>query len=320
MTNKAKPLSKFLLPIDGKGTYNSACMLAGKLASMLDDRVQAITLLHVMAGRYLSSHMANIDIRVDYVLKSETFKRLRRDFIHRDIEPLLDEAEKIIESMRPKAQINKKILDGKPDKTIIKFATENNYSTIVMQRRCMDPVKGSIIGSVASGILYGKGSSSVYVPGANIFDKGTVTINTLLIPVDGSKGSIASVKEASVLLNASPDIKTILLNVLDVVDLANAAEKNLWSSPIRESEGILKQAEDILVESGVSIDRIEKKTATGDPADVITREAEDRQVDIIFIGRTERSAISEIFVGSVGRAVLGRCFRTTLAVVNPERE
>ena len=320
MTHKAEPLTKFLLPIDGKGTFNASCRLAASLASACGDRVKQITLLHVMAGRYLSTHMANIDIRVDTVLESDTFRRLRKNFIDREIRPVLDEARGIIETLYSGASIDSDVKDGKPAQVIIKFVTEKDYSTIIMQRRCMDPVKGSFIGSVTSGILYGSSSSSVYIPGTDFPQEGKAEFKNLLVPVDGSAGSLAAVKEAAVLMSCAQDAQIILLNVVDVIDIAKAAEENLWPTPVQEAEGILKKAEGVLMKSGITPERIVKKAVPGDPSEVIVAEADSCEADIVYIGRTIRSALTDVIVGSVGRAVLGRCAKKTLAVVTPATE
>jgi len=320
MTKKVEPLSKFLLPIDGKGTFKSACILAGTLAKILGDRVSEITLLHVMAGRYLSTHMTNIDIRAGLVLESETFKRLREEFINKQITPLMNEAKDIVAQFNPSAPIDMEIVDGKPANKILEFVKKYNYSTVVMQRRCMDPVKGSFIGSVTSGILYGRGSCSVYIPGTDFPEDGQFEIKKLLILVDGSKGSMAAVREAGILMTYATGSKALLLNVMDVVDIAEAANSDSWPSPLEEAEGILKEARKELEQLQVTPDRIVEKVEAGDPAEVISSYSEEAEADIIYLGRTIRSAISDILVGSVGRAVLGRCAKKTIAVVSPEEE
>ena len=307
------------MPIDGEGTYSAACRLAGSLAGLLGDRVKTITLLHVMAGKYLSTHMANIDIRVSFVLESETFKRLRGDFIDQKIRPLMKAAHDLVAGFNPRGQLTQEIVDGKPAQAIIQYATENDYSTIVMQRRCMDPVKGSFIGSVTSGILYASDCAcSVYIPGTDFPVDGPVTIKKLLVPVDGSPGSAAALDEASIILKALPETEITLLHVVDVVDIADAAEKDIWPRPVQEAEALLKRNKEELVKAGIPESKISQKVLAGDPADVIAKEADDGDADIILIGRTVRSAVLEVIVGSVGRAVLGRCAKRTLAVVTPD--
>ncbi len=320
MTKKPEPLTRFLLPIDGKGTFKEACRLAGALASILGNRVSEITLLHVMAGRYLSSHMTNIDVRAGFLLESETFRRLREDFINREITPVMNEAKEVVARFKPKAPIDMEIVDGKPADKILEFVREYGYSTVVMQRRCMDPVKGSFIGSVTSGILYGHSSCSVYIPGTEFPVEGAVRIENILIPVDGSAGSMAAVREAGVFMTFAKNAMARLLTVMDVADIAEAAEGDSWPTPAEAADGVLKNARLELEQMGIASERIDEKAVAGEPPELIASYSEESDADIIFLGRTIRSAITDILVGSVGRAVLGRCAKKTIAVVSPEEE
>ncbi len=320
MTKKVEPLSKFLLPISKKGAYKSACRLAGAMAELLGDRVSEITLLHVMAGRYLSTHMANIDIRAEILIESETFRKLREEFINKEIVPVLNEAKSELEQFQPKASVNMEIVDGKPASKILEFVREYGYSTIFMQRRCIDPVKGSFIGSVTSGILYGNGACSVYVPGTDFPETGPVPLNSFLVPVDGSPGSMAAVSEAGVLMHYAKESKVTLLSVVDVADLAEAAQSSSWPTPVNEAEVTLKSAREILEDAGIEPSRISERILAGDPAEKITALSDESDADIIFLGRTIRSAITDVLVGSVARAVLGRCAKKTIAVVSPREE
>jgi len=322
MTKKSEPLSKFLLPIDGEGTFKAACRLAGALASILGERVSEITLLHVMAGRYLSTHMTNIDIRAGFVLESETFQRLREQFINEKVTPIMNEAKKIVEQFHPKASVDMEIVDGKPAEKILEFVNKFGYSTVIMQRRCMDPVKGTFIGSVTSGILYGRGACSVYIPGTGFPEEGPVNFRHILVPIDGSKGSMAAVREAGTFANYSKDVEISLLNVMDVADIAAVAESGTgdWDGSLEEAQEVLKNGRQILVDMGVDPSKIAEKVLTGEPPEIIASYADETDIDIIFLGRTIRSALSDILVGSVARAVLGNCAKRTIAVVSPEEE
>jgi len=320
MNKKPEPLTKFLLPIDGTGTFKVACRLAGILASILKDRVTEITLLHVMAGRYLSTHMTNIDFRAGILLESDTFKRLREEFIDKEITPLMNEAKDLVAKFKPAAFIDMEIVDGKPANKILEFVRKYDYSTVVMQRRCMDPVKGSFIGSITSGILYGAGACSVYIPGTDFPKEGFVEFKKILIPIDGSAGSMAAVREAGIFITYAKNAKVHLLTVMDVADIAEAAKADSWPSPLQEAEGVLVNAREELERMGISSDRITEKAVAGDPSEIIASYSDESNADIIFLGRTIRSAIKDVLVGSVARAILGRCAKKTIAVVSSEEE
>ncbi|MCJ7600705.1 MAG: hypothetical protein MUO63_04280, partial [Desulfobulbaceae bacterium] len=87
MNMKSKVLSSFLLPIDGPETFARTAWLMGMIDVGLGSRIEKVSLLHVMAGKYLSTHMANVDIRTEFVLESELFKRLKNQHIQQQIEP-----------------------------------------------------------------------------------------------------------------------------------------------------------------------------------------------------------------------------------------
>jgi hypothetical protein len=56
--NQVERLTKFLLPIDRDAALDAIAGTTGAIVSMLGKRVKNITLLHVMAGKYLKNHIA----------------------------------------------------------------------------------------------------------------------------------------------------------------------------------------------------------------------------------------------------------------------
>ncbi len=315
MEQKIDPLTKFLLPIDGEGTYNYSCLLAGRLAKVLGSRINEITLLHVLGGRYLSSHMENIDIRAKLLIETEKFQRFREEFLQKKIIPRLQEAKALLENMDIKAPIDMEILDGKPSSVIREFAQKNKYSTIVMQRRCIDPVKGSFVGSVTSGILYSDITCSIYLPGTELEKGKSISLNKFLVPLDGSPGSFSALNEASILMKYVKDSSICLLHVLDVAAIAEAVNDESKPSPSDSIDDIFTRAKEILSKNNIPENRIEERLESGEPDKVIEEYSEKIDADIIFLGKSTRSTLGDIIIGSVGRAILGRCEKKTLAIV-----
>ncbi len=315
MEQKIDPLTKFLLPIDGEGTYNYSCLLAGRLAKVLGSRINEITLLHVLGGRYLSSHMENIDIRAKLLIETEKFQRFREEFLQKKIIPRLQEAKALLENMDIKAPIDMEILDGKPSSVIREFAQKNKYSTIVMQRRCIDPVKGSFVGSVTSGILYSDITCSIYLPGTELEKGKSISLNKFLVPLDGSPGSFSALNEASILMKYVKDSSICLLHVLDVAAIAEAVNDESKPSPSDSIDDIFTRAKEILSKNNIPENRIEERLESGEPDKVIEDYSEKIDADIIFLGKSTRSTLGDIIIGSVGRAILGRCEKKTLAIV-----
>jgi nucleotide-binding universal stress UspA family protein len=72
----------------------------------------------------------------------------------------------------------------------------------------------------------------------------------------------------------------------------------------------------MLESGGVRADRIVKVARYGkEAASVIEEEANNRNIDTIFMGRRGISAIAELFIGSVSQKVVDRCHEQTIALV-----
>ncbi len=317
MVKKIDPLTKFLIPIGGKHTYQSACKLAGFMASLLPKRLESVAVVHVIEGSYLSTHMENVDVRVRHIVESESFKKLKQQHIDKDIRPILDEAVSIIHSMAPGIRVEERILEGSPAKEIVDLVKKEGFSTIFIQRRTLDPaLAGPILGSVSSGIIHARIPVSIYVPGTAIDESGSFKLERCIIPVDGSDGSKAAIREAADLINGVDNgamCEVYLLYVLNLADLPDEFDTT-WLK--QEGGRILEDAEKYLKEHLSRTIKIEQVKGYGHPAEVIMNEADERGADIIFIGRRGKNALEEIIVGSVGRELLSRVLRPTLAIIN----
>ncbi len=171
MTNKKSPcLSRFLLPVDGSEHSMRAVNFAGCLASGLGNRVEIITLLYVLAGHYLSKHMANVDVRVGHILKSDLLGRLKEQYLSDSVKPILTGAEELLRRLDPKTSLDYKIAEGDPAEQILKMAEEGEYSTIVIARRGLSKLKEVFLGSVTSTILHRPQHPTIYVVGQQIPD------------------------------------------------------------------------------------------------------------------------------------------------------
>ena len=314
MEQRIEPLTKFLLPIDGEGTYDWACLLAGELAKVLGSRISEITLLHVLGGKYLSSHMENIDVRAKLLIETEKFQRLKEEFLQKNIVPRLQKAKSLLEEMDIEAPVDMEILDGKPSSVIREFAQKHHYSTVILQRRCIDPVKGSFIGSVTSGILYSAIRCSIYLPGTELDIKKGMSLKKFLVPLDGSAGAFSALNEASVLMNYIEDSTVCLLHVLDVATISEAMENGSKPNPSDRADEIFTRAREILSKNNIKENRVEERLESGEAEKIIEDYSEKIDADIIFLGKSTRSTIGDIIIGSVGRAILGKCEKKTVAI------
>ncbi len=309
-------LTKFLLPIDRDSTIEATAATAGTMASMLGKRVKNITLLHVMAGRYLKSHMINIDFRVEFVLDSKLIRDLREKYLEGEVKSVLRDVSNRIKESGISAPIEYRVEDGDPVKKIVSVCEEGDFSTIVMGRRALSTLEQIFLGSVSAGVLERSGPASVYLVGHGGVSRAGCPIGRTIIALDGSDRAFNAAKEASILLNASRDLieQVTLIGVIDLADYSNSLSGG--RSPETETKSFLDETKTMLVEEGITEAKIDVQVQYGYPAEVIAAEAETRDATMIFMGKSGMSGIKGLFMGSVSRDVIHRCSSRTIALVS----
>jgi nucleotide-binding universal stress UspA family protein/CBS domain-containing protein len=311
-----KPLTSFLLPVDGSEPSKRAVRFSGCIAAALADRVKTITLLRVLAGGYLKRHLADMaKVRVKgEIIESDIFKTSRQEHISKNINPMLAEAEAELKKFGTKAFIDQKIVDGVPAEQILQVAEEGDYSTIIMGRRGISTAREVLLGSVTASLLHKPVHQSVYVIGSKveILKADACPIPRILVPLDGSPHAVAAAREAAILAkcygNAVAEV-----TLVHVIDLARYTKREYAD---KSQEDILNEAQQIFTDSGVSESKIVSVIEYGSPGEVILNTAKEKQTNLLIIGRRGRSAFQELFMGSVSREVVQRCNDAAVGVVS----
>lgn len=314
MTMYPQPLTRFLLPVDVPLSFERSVCLMGAMADALEKRIEKVSLLHVMEGRYLSSHMANVDVRTKHVLASELFQKLKKQHVSQDIAPKMEEAKNILKKAGVTAPIDVMIEDGDPIQRISAIA-EQGYSTIIMERRGLSSIREVIVGSVTSGLLHRDIHATVYLVGQTEGKYGCPA-SSCLIAVDGSSHSNQALREAAILVsNCTALIKEVVL--VHVLDLARFGEEiDNGSVPVESGDQIMENASRLLTEGGVSKEIISQVVRYGDPADIIEEEIRQKPSCMIFMGRRGLNALGELFMGSVSRKIIHRFPNHFVALVS----
>ncbi len=310
-----RPLTKFLLPVDSNESFQRPAALAGNMASALGDRVEQVTFLHVMGGRYLGEHMKNIDVRTDFVLETDLFKRLRQQYIEKEVRPLLEEAQETLTSCGCKAPSDLEVRDGKPVREIIRFSTEGSYSTIIMERRGLSSLHRALFGSVSAGLLHSNVAATIYLVGSEAAEAKHAPVRRCLLALDGSIPSEAAAREAAILLGGCGEgLETVIL--LYVIGADRYAEQVAGQCPVdKDVQSVFDLPKRGLLERGVSESIIrEDIRCGGNPADLIVEEVERAGCDMVFMGRQGRSALKELFMGSVSQGVINKASKPTIAL------
>lgn len=310
-------LTRFLLPLDIDGPHTQSLALMKCLASTLGQRVEKITLLHVMAGRYLSQHMANIDFRVQNIISTEKFKEIRQRYVDREILPVLEAAKKELENAGVRAPVDIVIDDGDPVQHVVDRATSEEYSTVILQRSGLSQVGDMFVGSVTSGILHREVRSAIALTGSRIAEEGCVP-RCILVAMDESDNAWEALGKASVFARSSDAAveQVILVHVLDLAECGEALSGGMV--PKRSMDDLLDKAEAFLVERGIGEGKVSKISACGDPAEVLIDVINTQDVDVIFLGRRGRGAVKELFMGSVSRKIMYRCPEQAIMLANAD--
>jgi len=314
-----EPLTSFLLPVDGSEPSKLAVRFSACLTAALGDRVQAITLLRVLAGGYLKRHLADMaKVRVKgEIIESNIFETSRQEHISKNIKPMLEEVEAELKKIGAKAPVNQKIVDGVPAEQMLQVAREGDYSTIIMGRRGVSAAREVLLGSVTASLLHKPVHQSVYVVGAKVdnLKADTCPIPRILVPLDGSPHAVAAAREAAILAKCYGDA-VAEVTLLHVIDLARYAKRE-YTEQIQDD--ILNEAQQIFTDSGVSESRITNMVEYGSPGEVILNTAKEKQSNLLILGRRGRSALQELFMGSVSRQVVQHCTAATVGVVSGEK-
>jgi nucleotide-binding universal stress UspA family protein len=316
MHHSSLPLAKILLPYDGSPSARLALKFAAQTGAGCE-AIHSLTLLRITGGGYLARHIQNVDLRVTRLDQTKEWQRVRQRYLDEEIRPLLDQGQELLNQYGFRAPMDVKIAEGKIGEQILKIAREDDYSTIIMGRRGLSPIKELVVGSTTHYVLTRAAGVTVFIVGPDQAGFQQSPIFPLLLPVDGSEASLEAVRQAAILARdwkiQSPRI--ILLHVLDLalVGLTLAEETDLL---LDEGQRALAAARHILDEAGLK-ECTEEKLVSGIPAHTIAREAEAQQAALILMGSVGHSALARFFLGSVTSTVLHLVTKPAVAVVYP---
>ncbi len=306
---------RFLVPLDIDGSRDHSVELMKCLSSILGDRIGKITLLHVMAGRYLSEHMANIDFRAKNLISTDKFKELRQQYVDSEIRPVLEAVREEISKAGLKAEIEIRIEDGDPVERIVELANSEGIDALILQRSGLSRIGDMFVGSVTTGVLYREVHCSIYLPGSRLLEQGCQP-RCCLVALDESEHSAEALARAGRLASACSDTleKVILVHVLDIARCSEVlADGQEVAGP---TDKLLDDAVSFLVSRGVVEERIQKVAACGDPAEVLTDIASTEKADVLFMGRRGRGMVKDLFMGSVSRKIIYCCPEPTIVLVS----
>jgi nucleotide-binding universal stress UspA family protein len=315
MTDRLKPFARILLPVDDLETFKRVAPCAGLLIRIMDLDPDRVSLLHVVAGSFLSDLMNRIDLAAGETPAPEDMKQLYEQHLKDVVSPLLSQCEQVLNNETGGDHGILIVRDGNPVKVINSVCLEDKFSTLIMSRRTIAETLGKLTGSVVTGVLHRHTEATIYLIGDEPIPEGLSPFARCLIAVDDSSASRNSVIEAGTILSRVNDqIEQVnLVHVLDQSCYYDEDGVSCMQSGLTGQKA-LEAAGDILVELGVDREKIKTVIHFGKPGVVLSEEINDCDATLTFIGRRDRSRMAQVYLGSVCTDIIQNCRARTLVL------
>jgi len=304
-------LKKILLPVDKSESSERAINFSLNFLNLTKKEIE-LTIFHVVSTHgYLSSHMQNIDLRVELLKQSEEFLKIKKLYVEKVVDQFMEEYAKRFSELKH-VKITKKVVEGDPGNEILKEAETNDYSLIIIGRRFMSHLKEVIIGSVSSKIIYGVKNKSILLVGKEELKKGRIKV---LLPVDGSVYSEKALDWGISLIKTIEGVEKITILKVINFDLFEIRVKN-GIDPVKEAEEIVNYSAGKFLKNGIPSELINTKIKKGNPAEEIKEEIEKENYDLVIIGRKGRSNIKDLVLGGVSTFIIHKVFSASIVLMN----
>jgi len=124
----------------------------------------------------------------------------------------------------------------------------------------------------------------------------------ILVPIDGSQHALLALQHAMRFAQNEASCSITLLHINPHISI-NEVAIGVDLIALQEEEGrlILSDAEKLIVGSTIPYQTV---CYTGDPAQLIIKQAKEENADLIVMGSRGLSLFSELFIGSVSHKVV----------------
>jgi nucleotide-binding universal stress UspA family protein len=170
--------------------------------------------------------------------------------------------------------------------------TENDYDALVVGSRGVNPLKGILLGSIATKLVSHVTSTPLWVV------EGTPKTGKVLMAMDASEGALKALYHLCAMAKDT-DWQVTLFHA----DMVPEGQSYKGKTSI---EGFFAEAEAILEKEGVRPDHVSTKVVRGvsSRAGAIIDEARQGEYGTIVVGRRGLSKVKEFFIGRVSNKVI----------------
>ena len=213
--------------------------------------------------------------------------------------------------------VSTKIATGIPSEEITNTAKVEDADLVVVGTRGKTGLAHVLLGSTAERVIRTAPCPVLAVRMEEASQARGVTLNRLLVPIDGSDCSLDALEYAAVvarLAKASID----LLHVLEPVSYGLDFTLDDATQRGQTRERVSKQLEGLCSALSASGLAVKSHVVGGVPVDSILGQAKALSADLIVMGTHGRRGLSHAFAGSVTEAVLRRVQCPVLTVRSPK--
>ena len=244
------------------------------------------------------------------------WQKIRQRYLEEEIKPLLAQGQELLRRQGFRAPIELKIVEGKIGEQILEVAQSGNYSTIIMGRRGLSPVKELWLGSSTHYVLTRAAGLTVFVVGP----EPSRSVGKTHFPSAGAGGRFGSLFGSGAAGGgpgagrAEQQPQITLMHVLDLallgLTLAEEAEMLL-----EEGQKALAEARQILDQAGLGIHPGKAGHRPSGPGHCPGSGSASHA--LVYMGSVGHSALARFLIGSITSSVLHLVSRPTLAVAYP---
>ena len=209
------------------------------------------------------------------------------------------DAARLLRTLRAPGTVE--VRSGDPADVLVAAATTGGHHLIAIGHHSRGALRDMLLGSVAKRVL-----AAAPCPTLVVGKHAPSAPGRILVALDGSPESEAAC-DAGIALARACDARVLLVNVVDTAGLGAPRHAEVMAqlhvSNERAGVRVLAAAARRCARAGVALEVAQFR---GLAAEQLVRNAVDRRVDLVAIGRSRRSQIERLTFGSVGDAILRR--------------
>lgn len=198
------------------------------------------------------------------------------------------------------------LADGRPERAIRDFATENDSDLVAMGRHGPHGLRERALGDVTDRVIRHADAPVLTVRGETVPEPDAVAVDAVLVPTDGSEAAEAAADDAAELARRFD----ATLHVVSALDLQS--EGGLFDAGglplefVERARDRHREAVDRLADAlRERVDApVETAVERGRAHAVLAEYVDARGIDLVVMGRQGRSAVEEGLLGSVTTRVL----------------